>query len=185
MVRKEYLLKKESQVLDANGRDHHGFMGMPGHTICVSQGLTLSTASIVLIPWRLQMLGVGLMQAFIAVSFTIPTFTFNDCCNEALMNEFDNSWKQTTTEILRVLGNTFLVAFILYPMIIPGSISVIGLDMMWDPDTDSQSLSMSGFSYMLQQNSQQQRGLTNQIKQFFVEFLLLVTCNPPLKSFLK
>ena len=131
------------------------------------------------------MLGVGLMQAFIAVSFTIPTFTFNDCCNEALMNEFDNSWKQTTTEILRVLGNTFLVAFILYPMIIPGSISVIGLDMMWDPDTDSQSLSMSGFSYMLQQNSQQQRGLTNQIKQFFVEFLLLVTCNPPLKSFLK
>ena len=125
------------------------------------------------------MLGVGLMQAFIAVSFTIPTFTFNDCCNEALMNEFDNRWKQTTTEILWVLGNTFLVAFILYPMIIPGSISVIGLDMMWDPDTDSQSLSMSGFSYMLQQNSQQQRGLTNQIKQFFVEFLLLVTCNPP------
>ena len=125
------------------------------------------------------MLGVGLMQAFIAVSFTIPTFTFNDCCNEALMNEFDNSWKQTTTEILWVLGNTFLVAFILYPMIIPGSISVIGLDMMWDPDTDSQSLSMSGFSYMLQQNSQQQRGLTNQIRQFFVEFLLLVTCNPP------
>ena len=96
------------------------------------------------------MLGVGPMQAFIAVTFTIPTFTFNDCSNEALMNEFDNSWLQTTTKILWVLGNTFMVAFILYPMIIPGSISVIGLDMIWDPETDSQSLSMSGFSSILQ-----------------------------------
>lgn len=43
-----------------------------------------------------------------------------------------------------------MVAFILYPMIIPGSISVIGLDMIWDPETDSQSLSMSGFSSILQ-----------------------------------
>lgn len=75
----------------------------------------------------------------------------NNCCNEALMNEFDSSWQQTTTKILWLLRNTFLVTFILYPMIIPRSISVIGLDMMWDPDTDSQSLSMSGFSYMLQQ----------------------------------
>lgn len=111
------------------------------------------------------MFGVGLMQAFIAVTFTIPTFTFNDCCNEALMNEFDNSWKQTTTKMLWVLENTFLVASILYPMIIPGSISVIGLDMMWDPDTDSQSLSMSGFSYMPQQKlPTRQWGQTFQIK---------------------
>ena len=43
-----------------------------------------------------------------------------------------------------------MVTFILYRMIIPGSISVIGLDMIWDPETDSQSLSMSGFSSILQ-----------------------------------
>ena len=123
------------------------------------------------------MLGVGPMQAFIAVTFTIPTFTFNDCCNEALMNEFDNSWQQTTTKILWVLGNTFMVAFILYPMIIPGSISVIGLDMMWDPETDSQSLSMSGFSSILQRSrpngtKKSRPNKSNQIKIIFIEFLV-------------
>ena len=84
---------------------------------------------------------------------------FNDCCNEAAMNEFDNSpsagRKQQPKILFWVLGDIFLVAFILYPMIIPGSISVIRLDMMWDPDADSQSLSMSGFSYMLQRESYQ------------------------------
>ena len=49
------------------------------------------------------------------------------------------------------------MAFISYPMIIPGSISVIGMDMMWDPDTDSQSLSMSGFSCMIQQKLYQDK----------------------------
>ena len=60
-----------------------------------------------------------------------------------------------------------MVTFILDPMIIPGSISVIGLDMIWDPETDSQSLSMSGFpaySNQVVQTRQKNLGQTNRIK---------------------